>query len=142
MRIEIASEANDELLGAFQRLVPQLTRNNPPPSLTDLAALVKSESSMLLIARAGDGKIVGALALTIYRVPTGIRSIVEDVVVDEHVRGQGIGEALIRRALEIAKENGAKQVTLTSNPSRDAANRLYLKIGFKQRETNAYIYKL
>lgn len=141
MRIEKATEVTDELLDAFQRLVPQLTANNPPPSLTDLTALVKSVSSTLLIARADDLTIVGALSLTVYRTPTGIRSIIEDFVVDERARGQGIGKALLRRALEVAKQLGAKQVTLTSNPMRESANQLYSRLGFKRRETNSYIYK-
>lgn len=142
MWIEVATEATDELVDAFQRLVPQLTNNNPPPSLDQLAALVKSESSTLLIARADDSSIVGALSLTVYRVPTGIRSIIEDVVVDEVARAQGIGEALMRRAIDIAKQKGAAHITLTSNPKRDAANRLYLRMGFKLRDTNAYVYEL
>jgi ribosomal protein S18 acetylase RimI-like enzyme len=130
-----------ELVDAFQRLIPQLTENNPPPALGQLTALVKSESSTLLIARTDDSSVVGALALTVYPVPTGIRSIIEDVIVDESVRGQGIGEALMRQGIEIAKERGAAQITLTTNPKRDAANRLYLRMGFKLRETNSYIYK-
>src|SRR5512134_3687466 len=104
MWIEVATDATQELVDAFQRLVPQLTQNNPPPSTDQLTALVKSESSTLLIARADDSSIVGALSLTVYRVPTGIRSIIEDVIVDESARGQGIGEALMRRAMEIAEE--------------------------------------
>jgi ribosomal protein S18 acetylase RimI-like enzyme len=141
MWLEAVTEATSELVNAFQRLVPQLTKNNPPPSLEQLTALVKSESSTLLIARAEDSSILGGLSLNVYRVPTGIRSIIEDVIVDESARGQGIGEALLRRAMDIAKEKGAAQITLTSNPNRDAANRLYIKLGFKKRETNAYIYK-
>jgi ribosomal protein S18 acetylase RimI-like enzyme len=141
MWVEVVTEATNELVDAFQRLIPQLTKNNPPPSLGQLSALVKSESSTLLIARADDSSIVGVLSLTVYRVPTGIRSIIEDVVVDEVARGQGVGEALMRRAMEIAKEKGAAKITLTSNPKRDAANRLYLRMGFMRRETNSYIYK-
>ncbi len=141
MRIELVENVSDELFEAFQHLVPQLTQNNTPPTRTELAALVRSESSTLLIARADGGEIIGALSLTVYRVPTGIRSIIEDVIVDTSARGQGIGEALMRRAVQIAKEKGATQVTLTSNPKREAANRLYLRMGFKKRETNAYIYK-
>jgi ribosomal protein S18 acetylase RimI-like enzyme len=141
-KLEIITEATEELRDAFQRLVPQLTMNNPPPSLTELTALVKSESSTLLIARAADdSSIVGALTLTVYRVPTGIRSIIEDVIVDESARGQGLGEALMKRAIEIAREKGASNIALTSNPKREAANRLYLRMGFKKRETNAYSYK-
>lgn len=141
MQIEVVTQADEKLWNAFQRLVPQLTSNNPPPLLDDLAALVKSESSTLLIARADDDLIIGAASLTVYRVLTGIRAIIEDVIVDESARGQGIGEALVQRCLDIAREKGAGGVSLTSNPKREAANRLYQRMGFKKRETNAYYFK-
>ncbi|MBN8581826.1 MAG: GNAT family N-acetyltransferase [Anaerolineae bacterium] len=142
MQIEIVYQADDELYEAFQRLVPQLTNNNPPPTRADLSTLIQEPSSTLMIARNDDGQIVGALTLTVYRVPTGIRSIIEDVIVDISARGQGIGDALMVRAIEIAKEKGASNITLTSNPLRVAANKLYLKMGFEKRETNAYQMKL
>ena len=141
MRIEIVTQADEELYEAFQRLVPQLTNNNPPPSLNALADLVRDGSSTLMIARDDHGKIVGALTLTVYRVPTGIRSIIEDVIVDNSARGQGIGDALMKYAINLAREKGAQNISLTSNPMREAANRLYLRVGFKKRETNAYQYK-
>ena len=141
MQIEIVTQADEELWDAFQRLVPQLTSNNPPPAWDDLAALVKSESSTLLIARSDNGSIIGAANLTVYRVPTGIRAIIEDVIVDASARGQGIGEALVRRCLEIAHTKGASGVSLTSNLKRLAANKLYQKMGFTRRETNAYYFK-
>ena len=142
MQIDVVTQADEELYDAFQRLVPQLTNNNPPPSLDDLADLVRDSSSTLMIARDDHGKIVGALTLTVYRVPTGIRSIIEDVIVDNSARGQGIGEALMKYAIDLAREKGAKNISLTSNPMREAANRLYLRMGFKKRETNAYQIKL
>jgi ribosomal protein S18 acetylase RimI-like enzyme len=142
MRIDIAAQADDELYEAFQRLVPQLTDNNPPPSLNDLTALVRDASSTLMVARDERAEIVGALTLTVYRVPTGIRSIIEDVIVDSSARGQGIGEALLKQAIEIAREKGAGNISLTCNPMRESANRLYLRMGFKKRETNAYQLKL
>ena len=141
MRVEIVDAATGQLWEAFQRLTPQLTDNNPPPSLDLLTALVKSESSTLLVARADDGPILGAASLTVYLVPTGIRAIIEDVIVDSSARGQGIGEALVARCLEIAHAKGAPAVTLTSNPKREAANRLYQRMGFLRRETNAYVYR-
>lgn len=113
MRIEIATQATEELWDAFQRLVPQLTSNNPPPTLDDLAVLVKSESSTLVVSRHNDA-IVGAACVAVYRVPTGIRAIIEDVIVDESARGQGIGEALVRRCLEVVREKGASGVSLIS----------------------------
>jgi ribosomal protein S18 acetylase RimI-like enzyme len=141
MQIDIVTQADRELYDAFQRLVPQLTDNNPPPSLNDLADLVRDASSTLMVARDDHGEIVGALTLAIYRVPTGIRSIIEDVIVDTSARGQGIGDALMKYAIDLAHDKGAQNISLTSNPMREAANRLYLRVGFKKRETNAYQYK-
>lgn len=142
MQIDIAHRADDELYEAFQRLVPQLTSNNPPPTREDLAALIQEPSSTLMVARNENGQTIGALSLTVYRVPTGIRSIIEDVVVEISARGQGVGEALMRRAIEVARGRGAGNISLTSNPRRAAANRLYVKMGFEKRETNAYQLKL
>ncbi|MEW6028345.1 MAG: GNAT family N-acetyltransferase [Chloroflexota bacterium] len=141
MRIEIVHQASEELFDAFRRLVPQLTSNNPPPTREDLSALVQSEATALLAAYADDESILGAASVTVYRVPTGIRAIIEDVIVDQSARGRGIGEALVRAALEVARERGAAGVSLTSNPKREAANKLYLKMGFKRRETNAYYFR-
>ena len=142
MQIDIVTQADEELYNAFQRLVPQLTNNNPPPSLNDLAALVRDSSSTLMVARSDHGEIVGVITLAVYRVPTGVRSIIEDVIVDNSARGQGIGEALMKRAIEVAREKGANNISLTSNPMRESANRLYMRVGFKKRETNAYQIKL
>ena len=144
MYLESVTSTSDELWQALLRLVPQLTSNNPPPSREHLAELVNSKSSTLLIARHpnADSPIVGAVCLTVYPVPTGIRAIIEDVIVDETMRGKGIGEALTHRCLEVARERGATAVALTSNPKREAANQLYLKMGFTRRETNSYIFDL
>lgn len=142
MQIDIVTRADEELYEAFLRLVPQLTNNNPPPSLDGLATLVQEASSTLMVAHDDSGQIIGALTLVVYRVPTGIRSIIEDVIVDLSARGQGVGEALMQRAIELAREKGASNIALTSNPMRMAANSLYLKMGFKKRETNAYQLKL
>lgn len=142
MQLEIITKADSELYEAFQRLVPQLTDNNPPPSLDDLAAFVRDTASTLIIARNDNDDIIGALTLAVYRVPTGIRSVIEDVIVDISTRGEGIGEALMLRAIELAREKGAGNISLTSNPIRVAANKLYLRVGFTKRETNAYQIKL
>ena len=142
MKIEIVTLADEELYEAFIRLVPQLTNNNPPPSREDLSALVGDSASTLLVARNEAGRIIGALTLAVYRVPTGIRSIIEDVIVDSSARGEGVGEVLMKHAIEVAKEKGAGNISLTSNPMREAANRLYLRVGFKKRETNSYQMRL
>jgi len=137
-----AHAVDDALVDAFNRLIPQLSRSNPPPSRQELDELVRSEASHLLVARDDDEKIVGSLTLVLFRIPTAVRAWIEDVVVDEAARGQGVGEALNREALRIAAENGARTVDLTSRPSREAANRLYQRIGFQQRDTNVYRYEL
>ena len=142
MQIEIVYQVDDELYEAFQRLIPQLTHNTPPPTREDLFTLVRDTSSTLLAARTEEKRIIGILSLIIYRVPTGIRSIIEDVIVDISVRGQGIGEALMQRAIDMARQKGAHTISLTSNSLRVAANQLYLKMGFEKRETNAYHMKL
>ena len=143
MDLERVTAMTEELWSAFQRLIPQLTTNNPPPSREALAALIGSETSYLMIARYPDKQapILGAAHLTVYPVPTGIRAIIEDVIVDESARGHGIGQELVQRLLDIARERGAKGVSLTSNSKREAANRLYQRMGFVRRETNAYYYK-
>ena len=141
VHISIASTVDDELVTAFERLIPQLSSSNPPPTAAELTALVSSDASTLFIARV-DGQIVGSLTLAMFRIPTGIRAWIEDVVVDSSARGHGVGEALNMAALKHAKKNGAITVDLTSRPSREAANRLYQRIGFKARETNVYRYEL
>lgn len=140
MNIELISEVNDDLRAAVARLVPQLTVRKPPSDV-ELLALVESDSSSLVVARGDDGSIAGMACVAVYRVPTGIRAIIEDIVVDEAARGRGMGEALTRRCLNIARSKGAASVTLTSNPAREAANRLYLRMGFARRDTNSYIYR-
>ncbi len=144
MRIELVSQATQELCEALQRLIPQLGAHKVPPTLEELDALIQSDASKLLVARDPDesSPIAGILCLTIYRVPTGLRSIIEDVIVDANMRRRGIGEALMRRAIELAREAGAEGVSLTSNPQREAANRLYQSMGFELRKTNPYVYRL
>ena len=135
--VEEAVAVTDDLVEAFARLVPQLSRSSPVPSEEDLAEIVSSPTTVLLVARDGDD-IVGSLTLVLFRIPTGVRAWIEDVVVDEAVRGRGVGEALSREALRRAAAAGARTVDLTSRPSREAANRLYRRLGFEIRETNVY----
>lgn len=138
-----ATSVTDELKSALARLISQLKPGISPPSHEALEALIASDSSVLLVARYPDdgAAITGILTLVLYRVPTGIRARVEDVVVDEMMRGKGIGEALMRYALNMAREAGADGVALTSNPRRVAANRLYQRLEFKPWKTNLYFYK-
>lgn len=133
--------ADDELVAAFERLIPQLSSSSPPPGQDALGALVHGDDTVLFIARV-DGAIVGSLTLAFYRIPTGLKAWIEDVVVDDAARGHGIGRLLNEAALDAARDRGAKNVSLTSRPSREAANRLYQRIGFEIRETNLYRFDL
>lgn len=141
--VEVATEVTDELVEALALLVPQLSKSSPPPDATQVAEIVASSATTLLVARDDEsGRITGALTLVVFRIPTGLRAWIEDVMVDQTVRRSGAGTALNRRALELAAEAGARTVDLTSRPSREAANLLYQKLGFVPRETNVYRYDL
>jgi ribosomal protein S18 acetylase RimI-like enzyme len=147
LQIVEATEVNDELVDAFRRLVPQLSRSAPPPGRVELEEIVRSAATMLLTARlAVDGEttgdLVGTLTLVLFRIPTGVRAWIEDVVVDESARGRGVGDALTAAALDRARAAGARTVDLTSRPSREAANRLYQRLGFELRDSNLYRYTL
>lgn len=142
------TEVTDELLEAWATLLPQLSSSSAPLTRAQLEEIVESPAVTMFIARvdgapgsAGKGAIAGSLSLVVFRIPDGVRAWVESVVVDETFRGRGIGEALSVRSVEHAQLLGAKSIDLTSRPSREAANRLYKKIGFEQRETNVYRYR-
>ncbi|HEY9526402.1 MAG TPA: GNAT family N-acetyltransferase [Anaerolineales bacterium] len=134
----------EDLYQALRRLIPELGAHKIPPTIDELRELVESESSTLLAAHEIDekGLILGILCLTVYRVPTGLRSIIEDVVVDGSARRRGIAEALMQKAIELARAAGAEGISLTSNPQRQAANLLYQSLGFQLRQTNPYYFRL
>lgn len=144
MAVTVAEQTayTPDLREAFDRLIPQLSSSNPPPTDDELRHIIASPASILLVARDDGGLVLGSLTLVVFPIPTGIRAWIEDVVVDGDARGRGVGEALNRRAIEIARSRGAKTVDLTSRPSREAANRLYQRIGFVARETNVYRFDI
>ena len=135
--VEIATQASEELLAACHRLIPQLSSSAKPMTDSQLAEIVNSESTLMFVARV-DNQIVGLLTLAIFRIPTAVRAWIEDVVVDSLVRGHGVGEALNLAAIAEARRRGAKTVDLTSRPSREAANKLYKRLWFVERDTNVY----
>ncbi len=141
VEIVVATAVDDPLVEAFDRLIPQLSSSSPPPTRAQLAELVDDDSIVLFMARV-DGVLLGSLTLAFYRIPTGLKAWIEDVVVDEAARGAGVGALLNRAALDEARRRGAKDVSLTSRPSREAANRLYVRLGFVPRDTNVYRFDL
>jgi ribosomal protein S18 acetylase RimI-like enzyme len=137
--VEILDEVTDEVVEAFGRLMPQLSKSAKPLDAAGIAAVASSPAVTVLLARS-DGRITGSLSLVLFRIPTGLRAWIEDVVVDEAARGQGIGAILTREALRLAREAGVRTVDLSTRPSRVAAGRLYEREGFKQRDTRMYRY--
>jgi ribosomal protein S18 acetylase RimI-like enzyme len=142
MSVERAHHASPELLEALQRLLPQLSPERPLPTTAELLELMAAHGSTLLLARDELRHIVGTLTLVVFRTTTELRARIEDVVVDESARRKGLGEQLVREALRLAQERGAGEVSLTSRTDREAANRLYRRVGFDLRETNVYTYTL
>jgi ribosomal protein S18 acetylase RimI-like enzyme len=139
VQVEVLDEVTGEMVEAFGRLLPQLSRSAPPLGPAELGAVAGCPANTVLIARAS-GAIVGTTTLVMFPLPTGLRAWIEDVVVDESARGQGAGEAMTLEALRIAREAGARTVDLTSRPAREAAGRLYERAGFKLRDSRLYRY--
>ena len=138
MHIEAATEATQELLDALASLLPQLNPHLKPLTLERLAAVIRDPATTLLVVRDDDGRIAGAAAVLVYATPAYVKARIEDVVVDERSRGKGVGEALVRRCIEVARERGAEIVELQSARWREVANRLYPRMGFELRESNLY----
>jgi len=131
------SSADEKTLRAVNELIPQLSQSASVMNEMQLRRLVESQATKLYFAQEGD-VVLGMLSLVVFSIPTGTKAWVEDVVVAQVARGKGVGMALMNHALAVAKDAGAKSVDLTSRPSREAANKLYQKLGFTARETNVY----
>jgi ribosomal protein S18 acetylase RimI-like enzyme len=142
VKVEVYRGDAAELTEALATLVPQLSTSNPPPSLSDVEAMLASDAITQFVARDDGGAIIGVSTLAMFPIPTAKRAWIEDVIVDESGRGQGVGEALTRAMIDAARDHGCKTVELTSRPSREAANRLYQRVGFTNRETNVYRFTL
>ena len=142
MRIVILSECDpstiEKVHEAFDRLLPQLSSSAQPLSREEIQELLAQDCLHLVCALDENDRILGMLSLVVFDIPTGRRAWIEDVVTDQAARGQGVGQSLVDAAVEHAQELGAKTVDLTSRPTREAANRLYRRVGFLQRETNVY----
>ncbi len=137
--VDEVTDVSAEVLDALRALVPELSTSAPPFTEAALAEIVHSPATVLLVARDGiGGAILGTLTLVVFNAPTGPRAWIEDVVVASETRGRGVGAALVFAAMDRADAAGSKTIDLTSRPSREAANRLYVRLGFVLRETNVY----
>src|SRR6059036_2022971 len=104
IEIGIADAATPEVVEAFARLLPQLSTSAIPLTREALTEIIAAPHNTLLLARdpSAGGRIVGTLTLVVFRIPTAMRAWIEDVVVDETMRGRGVGEALSREAIRRA----------------------------------------
>jgi ribosomal protein S18 acetylase RimI-like enzyme len=139
--VEVLNEVTDEIVEAFGRLLPQLSTTAKQLDAAKLSAIVVAPASTVLLARL-DKQIIGTLTLVTFTIPTGVRAWIEDVVVDEAARGRQVATTLIDEAIKLARQAGARTVDLSSRPSRESAGRLYERVGFEQRDTRMYRYKL
>jgi ribosomal protein S18 acetylase RimI-like enzyme len=130
------TEVTDEIVTGWARLMSQLSSTAPAPTREWLEKIVKSDSVMYVATL--NGQVVGSLTLVLARIPVGLKAWIEDVVVDENVRGRRIGEKLTWAAIERSKRDGARNINLESRPSREAAHKLYKRVGFEERETKVY----
>jgi ribosomal protein S18 acetylase RimI-like enzyme len=135
--VQAAATADEPLCAAVAALIPQLSSSSPVPTREALARIVTDQATTLFVARDED-RVVGMLTLALFEIPTGVRAWIEDVVVDGAARGQGVAAQLVQAALDHAANAGARTVDLTSRPDREAANRLYRRMGFETRTTNVY----
>lgn len=136
--VEALSAVAPEDREPLARLLGQLS-STATFDLDRIGAVVDHPATELLVARL-DGRIVGMATLVSIPLPTGLRGHVEDVVVDESLRGQGIARQLLETMTAIADAQGMCTLDLTSGPSRESALRLYESVGFRRRETNVLRY--
>lgn len=139
MVIELVRAADDDVVAALNRLLPQLSSDAREVTAQALRTVVEAPGTVVLVARVS-GVIVGSVTVVVYDIPSGTHAWVEDVVVHAVTRGAGVGEALVRAALAEAHALGARTVDLTSSPPRQAAIRLYQRVGFRRRETSVFRY--
>lgn len=142
MEIKELKESTSTVMAELQKLIEQLSTKSHIISKKKLNKIIQDESTQLFIAKETGGKIIGTLTLVNYQIPTGLKFWIEDVVVDSNFRGRGVGQKLTESAMEYAEKKGGSSINLTSNPKRKAAHQLYVKMGFKQRETDVFRYEI
>lgn len=141
IKIQSLKSADKKDLAGINRLLRQLSPSSRSLDMRACKRLLADKNFVLFAAKDKD-EIVGMACLVVMETPSAVRSRLEDVVVDEAYRGQGIGSSLIEAVVGLARKKGAKSLDFTSNPDREAANKLYMRLGFERRETNVYRMKL
>jgi ribosomal protein S18 acetylase RimI-like enzyme len=139
LKIEVIKQFDPSLLQAVASLLPQLTSSGRTITAAELRAMIASPLTTLFIAKDED-RIVGMISLAVVQMPTGLRSYLEDLVIDSAYRQRGGATALLQAAIDLARSSGARTLNMTSRSSRTGAIRLYERLGFRRRDTNAFRY--
>ena len=142
MKIKKIKRFSVRVYEAVLSLLPQLASEADLPTKEYFESILKSDNIHFFIAELDNKQIVGMITVGTYRIPSGTKVWIEDVVVNESQRGKGFGRELMLFAIDYSKATGAGSVSLTSRPSRIAANELYKKMGFMQYATNVFKYQL
>ncbi len=133
---KLKSDDESQLLKLFAELTTS-------PINLNIQEVINDKNCHAIVLENKIGEIVGFAALTTFIVPTkGRVGKIEDVIIRETFRGKGLGSKLLDKLIEIAKEKGIVNITLTSNPSRIIARNLYQKKGFILLETGVFLLKL
>lgn len=141
MRIEAVRHTTLELHESLARLLPQLNPTLPLPDTERLERIVADPDVVLLVARDdANDEIVGTTTVIVYTTPFWIKARLDEVVVDASARGRGVGEALVKAALDVARERGAQIAELQSarTEAREPAHRLYERLGFQVRNSDVF----
>lgn len=141
MEIVRLTEATPEVLEDVNTLVHQLSERLPKCSMELLEKIIANPNVELWVAQDGE-RVIGMATLAVVMMPEGLRAQMEDIVVDEKYRGQGLGEQLSKKLIERTRERKIGVATLSSRADRVAANKLYQKLGFEPRQTNVYRLEL
>jgi ribosomal protein S18 acetylase RimI-like enzyme len=139
MRIREANEADAAPAAAlwteaYARQHPEEGRRDPYPQ-GELGAA--AAAATVLVAESEQGEVIGIVALLAPGSPQAAVALEGEaelarLAVARAARGEGVGRALARRCLELAREQGAEGVALWSRPYQVAAHSLYESLGFRR----------
>jgi ribosomal protein S18 acetylase RimI-like enzyme len=139
MEVQILKQFNKQDFESISALYSEFGADKK----TDLSSFkfLLEGPSEIIVLRDGE-KIIGMGTLNYLPRLSRLDGEVNDVVVSEKYRGKGLGTVLMTGIIARAREKKVVKLHLTSRPARVAANELYKKLGFEQRETNVYQMKL